>query len=88
MHLRVPFETLLSAGSVEKLAIVLTEEFGRPIKVSSEIGTVSHTAHAQTVAEQAARQKDAEDSMHGDPFVQTLIREFGAVIVPGSIKPI
>jgi DNA polymerase-3 subunit gamma/tau len=88
MHLRVPFETLLSAGSVEKLATALTEEFGRPIKVSSEIGTVSHTAHAQTVAEQAARQKSAEDSMHSDPFVQTLIREFGAVIVPGSIKPI
>ena len=88
MHLRVPFETLLSAGSVEKLAAVLTEEFGRTIKVSSEIGPVSHTAHAQTVADQAVRQKNAEDSMHSDPFVQTLIREFGATIVPGSIKPI
>ena len=88
MHLRVPFETLLSAGSVEKLAAALTEEFGRAIKVSSEIGTVSYTAHAQTVAEQATRQKNAEDSMHSDPFVQTLMREFGAIIVPGSIKPI
>lgn len=88
MHLRVPFETLLSAGSVEKLAAALTEEFARAIKISSVIGTVSYTAHAQTIAEQATRQKNAEDSMHSDPFVQTLMREFGAIIVPGSIKPI
>lgn len=88
MHLRVPVDTLLSAGSVEKLAAALTEELGKTIKVTSEIGSVSHTAHAQALADQATRQKAAEDSMHGDPFVQTLMREFGATIVPGSIKPI
>ena len=88
MHLRVPVDTLLSAGSVDKLAAALTEELGKTIKVTSEIGSVSHTAHAQTLADQATRQKAAEDSMHSDPFVQTLMREFGATIVPGSIKPI
>jgi DNA polymerase III subunit gamma/tau len=87
MRLRVPVETLLSAGSADKLSAALTEYLGKTIKLVTEIGTVAHTAHAQVVAEQAARQQEAEDAMHNDPFVQTLIKEFGGTIVPGSIKP-
>jgi DNA polymerase-3 subunit gamma/tau len=40
------------------------------------------------MADRAERQRQAEETMHSDPFVQTLMREFGATIVPGSIKPI
>ena len=87
MRLRVPVDTLLSAGSVDKLSAALTEYLGKTIKLVTEIGTVAHTAHAQVVAEQATRQQEAEDAMHNDPFVQTLIKEFGGTIVPGSIKP-
>ncbi len=87
MRLRVPVDTLLSAGSADKLSAALTEYLGKTIKLVTEIGTVAHTAHAQVVAEQAARQQEAEDAMHNDPFVQTLIKEFGGTIVPGSIKP-
>ena len=87
MRLRVPVDTLLSAGSAEKLSAALTEYLGKTIKLVTEIGTVAHTAHAQVVAEQATRQQEAEDAMHNDPFVQTLIKEFGGTIVPGSIKP-
>ena len=29
----------------------------------------------------------AEDIVHNDPYVQQLVRDFGAKIVPGSIKP-
>ena len=87
MRLRVPVDTLLSAGSADKLSAALTEYLGKTIKLVTEIGTVAHTAHAQVVAEQATRQQEAEDAMHNDPFVQTLIKEFGGTIVPGSIKP-
>jgi hypothetical protein len=87
MRLRVPVDTLLSAGSADKLSVALTEYLGKTIKLVTEIGTVAHTAHAQVVAEQATRQQEAEDAMHNDPFVQTLIKEFGGTIVPGSIKP-
>jgi DNA polymerase-3 subunit gamma/tau len=31
---------------------------------------------------------EAEQKVLADPYVQTLMREFGARIVPGSIKPI
>jgi DNA polymerase-3 subunit gamma/tau len=88
MRLRVPVETLLTAGSSDKLATALSEYFSQPIKLETAIGTVAHTAHAQILVEQASRQQAAEDSMQNDPFVQTLIREFGASIVPGSIKPV
>ncbi len=88
MRLRLPLETLLSAGSADKLSVALSEHFGKTIRLATEIGAVSHTAFAQSQADQAERQQAAEQTMQSDPFVQSLIREFGATIVPGSIKPI
>ncbi|MDB5761476.1 MAG: polymerase subunit gamma/tau [Herminiimonas sp.] len=87
-HLKVPVETLCSAGSIDKLAAALSEHFGQPIRVNTEVGAVRQTANAQALAERAARQREAEQTMQSDPFVQTLMREFGATIVPGSIKPV
>ncbi|SNS31585.1 DNA polymerase-3 subunit gamma/tau [Noviherbaspirillum humi] len=86
--LRIPLETLRSAGSIDKLAAALTDHFGRTIRVDTEIGAVEHTANARLLAEQETRQREAEQTMHSDPFVQTLMREFGATIVPGSIRPV
>ncbi|HEY4541097.1 MAG TPA: DNA polymerase III subunit gamma/tau C-terminal domain-containing protein, partial [Noviherbaspirillum sp.] len=86
--LRIPLDTLRSAGSVDKLANTLGEHFGKTIRVDTEIGSVSHTANAAAVAEREARQRAAEESMRNDPFVQTLMREFGATIVPGSIRAV
>ena len=39
-------------------------------------------------AARAERQRDAEREIGSDPFVQQLIRDFGASIVPGSIRPL
>ena len=36
---------------------------------------------------QAARQQAAERSVTSDPFVQALVKDFGAHVVPGSIRP-
>ena len=88
MHLRIPLETLRSAGAVDKLMTALTEHFGKTVRVTTEIGAVRQTANAAAVAEREARQRQAEESMQRDPFVQTMMREFGATIVPGSIKPL
>jgi DNA polymerase-3 subunit gamma/tau len=87
-HLRIAVETLLSAGSLEKLASTLTEHFGQPIRLTSELGAVQHTANAHANTERAERQRQAEETMQSDPFIQTMMREFGATIVPGSIKPV
>ncbi|TCS35720.1 DNA polymerase-3 subunit gamma/tau [Paucimonas lemoignei] len=87
-NLRVPLETLCAAGSVDKLAAALTEHFGKPVRVTTEIGAVEQTANAAALADRAERQRQAEETMNTDPFVQTLMREFGATIVPGSIRPV
>jgi DNA polymerase-3 subunit gamma/tau len=87
-QLRVPLETLLSAGSADKLAGALSAHFGVPVLISTEIGAVRQTAHAEALAEQAVRQRQAEETIYSDPFVQTLVQEFGATIVPGSIRPV
>ena len=87
LTLQVAVETLRAAGTVEKLSAALSEHFTQPVKVATRLGAVSNTAHLQALAAQAERQRQAEQTMHSDPFVQTLIREFGATIVPGSIKP-
>ncbi|MBK4733582.1 DNA polymerase III subunit gamma/tau [Noviherbaspirillum pedocola] len=87
-RLRVPVDTLCSAISIEKLTAALAERFGKPVRLQHEIGPVQRTANAKAEAARAQRQREAEQTMHSDPFLQTLMREFGATIVPGSIKPV
>jgi DNA polymerase-3 subunit gamma/tau len=38
-------------------------------------------------AAQAERQRQAEQIIDGDAFVQDMVRQWGARIVPGSVKP-
>ncbi len=88
IELRVPVDTLLSSGSVDKLAAALTGYLDKKVSVTTEIGAVRQTAHAASLAEQAERLQLAEQTLESDPFVQTLKREFGATMVPGSVRPI
>ena len=88
IELRIPVDTLLSAGSTEKLATALTSYLNKKVSITTKIGVVSQTAHAASLAEQAERLQQAEQTLESDPFVQTLKREFGATIVPGSVRPI
>ncbi|MDY7574054.1 DNA polymerase III subunit gamma/tau [Actimicrobium sp. CCI2.3] len=87
LHLRVPLETLASPANIDKLATALTTQFNRPVRVSTELGIARHTANAKANAERAAQQQVAEQQIQADPFVQAMMREFGATIVPGSIRP-
>ncbi|MFJ7565743.1 DNA polymerase III subunit gamma/tau [Herminiimonas sp. NPDC097707] len=84
--LLVAVDTLLAAGSVEKLTAALCEHFGQTVRVQTRVGAVEHTANAAAIADRAERQSEAEQSMREDPFVQKLMRDFGAEIV--SVKPI
>ena len=86
--LRVPLETLLSSGSVEKVTEALNALFDLPVILTSEIGHVKATAHAAAMLENAARQKAAEELMAHDKTVLGLMHEFGATLIAGSIKPL
>ncbi|HSY26376.1 MAG TPA: DNA polymerase III subunit gamma/tau, partial [Burkholderiaceae bacterium] len=69
------------------LVTALTERFGRNVRVETEIGAVEHTANVVAVADRDALQKRTEDLFQSDPFVQKMQQEFGATIMPGSIRP-
>ncbi|CAN7467429.1 DNA polymerase III subunit gamma/tau [Pseudoduganella sp. LjRoot289] len=86
-HLRVPIETWRTPPNVEKLTQALTERFGRPVRVETELGPTWYTANAEAQAHREACQRAAEETVAGDPFIQSMIREFGAFVVPGSIVP-
>ncbi|HEX6833992.1 MAG TPA: DNA polymerase III subunit gamma/tau C-terminal domain-containing protein, partial [Rudaea sp.] len=76
----------MTAGIEERLGGVL----GRAVKLKFEkTGAVPQDTPADiAVRERSARQSAAEQSMAADPFVQTLMRDFGARILPDSVKPL
>ena len=86
-RVRVPIDTLRSPANVEKLAAALGEHFKRPVSVETELGPVWHTASAQAQARREAGQREAELIIENDPFVQSMMRDLGATVVPGSIVP-
>ncbi len=87
--LRVPIKSLLSGPTLDKLKAALGQHFGRPVAVAIEVGAVKGaTVAAAKNDERTARQAEAQAIIDGDPFVQTLLRDFGASVVPGSVKPI
>ena len=88
MTLSVATKALSEGAHAERLRAVLTEYFGFVVQVFFEIGQgQGQSAHAVDQAEQAARQQAAEQAVKLDPFVLALVKDFGAQVVPGSIRP-
>ena len=85
--LRVERESLNSPTARERLQAAL-QAVGHPVTLGVEIGRVSDSPAKRNGAAAAERQLAAEKIIFEDPFVQSMMRDFGAKIVPGSIKPI
>ncbi|HUH88074.1 MAG TPA: DNA polymerase III subunit gamma/tau [Pusillimonas sp.] len=89
IRLRVAVRTLAATAGKARLCTVLSEHFGTVVQLDVEFGaTGEETAHAVAQAERAARQKQAEHDVQADPFVQALIQEFGAKVIPGSVRAV
>ncbi|AGK46193.1 DNA polymerase III, subunit gamma and tau [Burkholderia thailandensis MSMB121] len=88
LKLAVPVPQYADAAQVAKLKAALADALGKPVDVTVEVGPARRTAAAIAAAERAKRQREAEQEMSADPFVQQLLREFGASIVEGSIRPV
>lgn len=87
--LRVAIRSLAARQGQARLCTVLTEHFGKVVQLAIEFGaTGSATARAVERERQAERQKEAESAVANDPFVRSLIEEFGARIMPGSIAAV
>jgi DNA polymerase-3 subunit gamma/tau len=86
--LRAPIRAMTEAPLVAKIRDALTAHFGRPMRVSILSGDVEGpTVAGIDSAEQAQRLAQAQAVIQADPFVQALIQDFGAQIVPGSVQP-
>ena len=73
----------------EKLRLALSEHFGHDIALNVQIGEVKTETPANIhYREKQERQDHAIAAINSDPFVQTMVKEFGASIALDSIKPI
>ena len=88
LELRVAVPQLGDRAHVDKLKAELDTHLGRTVDLQIVNGSVHYTAAAIEDANRARRQLDAEQAIEHDPFVQSLIRDFGASIVPGSVRPV
>ena len=83
---------LAAASYQTKLSEAIEVYFGRKIKliveISGEAQTEINTPAKQVAVEKANVQSSAEAAIMNDGFVQDLINQFGATIIPNSIKPI
>ncbi|MDW5444955.1 DNA polymerase III subunit gamma/tau [Polaromonas sp. SM01] len=88
--LRVERESLTHTASREKLQLALQAAVpdNAAIKLVVEVGPVGDSPARRNAAAQQARQREAEAIILNDPFVQDMMRDWGAKIVPGSIKPV
>lgn len=86
--LRVPVKALLEAGNEARVRAALSEHFGRPVRITAQVGaTTGETGAGRNEQARAALQRQAEEAIYADPFVRELIENFGASIDPRSIRP-
>ena len=82
-------EPLYAAIHETRLAEALSARRGRPVRVQLEVAS----AEVETPAQRAARgraeaQAAAEAAIESDAQVQALRAQFGAQIIPGSLRPL
>lgn len=79
---------LLEATYQDKLSGAINDYFGRKMKLNLKVGGSGNTPAQQVFEEKAAIQSEAVAAIQQDDFVQALVKDFGAQIIPSSIKPI
>lgn len=79
---------LISPNYQEKLGSAIAQYFDKKITVQFSLGGTGNTPAKQIFQEKAVAQAHAETTIEEDSFVQALINDFGATIIPNSIKPI
>ncbi|MDP2369412.1 DNA polymerase III subunit gamma/tau [Rhodoferax sp.] len=85
--LRVERESLNQPGTRDRLGAALAAA-GYSVRLAVEIGRVTDSPARRNALAAAERQLAAERIIFEDPFVQAVMRDFGAKVVPGTIKAI
>ncbi len=85
--LQVDKDSLNTPSNRGRLQAALAQ-CGHNVQLHVKTGTVQDSTAKRLAQENAERQARAEAIILQDPFVQSLMRDFDAKIVPGSIKPV
>ncbi len=84
--LRVERESLNQTSSREKLQAALAA-LGHSVTIAIEIGGVVDSPARRNRQAAEERQRIAEEAIHNDPEVQSMMRDWDARIVPGTLRP-
>jgi DNA polymerase III subunit gamma/tau len=86
--LRIERESLNHAASRERLQTALTAAGHGQVRLQIELGAVQDCPAKRMAVAAAAKMEAAQALIENDPLVQTMMRDFGAKIVPGSLQVI
>ena len=86
-QLRVERASTNQPTARERLRAAL-EAAGHAVQIHVEVGAVSDSPARRNALAEQERQRIARDIVMNDPFVQALVRNHDAKIVPGSIRPL
>jgi DNA polymerase-3 subunit gamma/tau len=89
LHLDPAHSALFNATQQRRLNDALNQFHGRTLTLSMELIKPEQETPAQAASRRRAdRQREAEESIHGDPFIQQMMQQFGAVIRNDTIEPV
>jgi len=89
LHLDPAHSALFNATQQRRLNDALNQLLQRTLTISIELIKPEQETPAQASSRRRAnRQREAEDSIHGDPFIQQMMQQFGAVIRNDTIEPV
>ncbi|KOX99037.1 DNA polymerase III subunit gamma/tau [Pseudomonas nunensis] len=89
LHLDPAHSALFNATQQRRLNDALNQFHGRTLNLSMELIKPEQETPAQAASRRRVnRQREAEESIHGDPFIQQMMEQFGAVIRNDTIEPV
>ena len=86
-RLCVDSESLARPATCERLQAAL-QAAGHAVRLQFDQGTVTDSPSKRNAQAASARMDAAVELIQNDPLVQSLVRDWGARIVPGSIQPL
>lgn len=78
--------SLLDQGAARQRLSDALASLGHPVQLAVEVGRVSDSPALRAAAAAAAAQQAAQQVVLAHPFVQQMMRDFGATIVAGSVQ--
>ena len=89
LHLDPAHSALFNATQQRRLNDALNQYHQRTLTISIELIKPEQETPAQAASRRRGeRQREAHESIHGDPLIQQMIQQFGAVVRQDTIEPV